>query len=200
MRKSLKGQRDEEAFNAFGETLEALLEAHQRGEASVWFCDECGFHLNPQSVYAWQAPDAPMRLPANRTKALNILGFITVDNQGEFYDFEGAMNAELFVKCMDEFIQQNAPKHKKTIIILDNASSHKSYLVKLRRDDWEKKNVTLCFLPPYSPEHNYIEILWKKIKHYWIDVKDWLTPQTLKDKIMHILQGFGKKFTINFQI
>lgn len=200
VRKSLKPQRDEDACQDFGETLATLLQSHQQGETTVWFCDECGFHLNPQSVYAWQAPDAPLILPANRTKALNVLGLITIDNQGEFYEFEGAMNAELFGQCMDNFIQNNTSENKQHLIILDNASSHKSRLIKELSKEWEKKQITLCFLPPYSPEHNYIEILWKMIKHYWLDVKDWLTTQTLKDKIIHILQNFGKQFTINFQI
>ena len=200
VRKSLAQQRDEEDFQAFGETLATLLEAHQEGEASVWFCDECGFHLNPQSVYAWQAPNRPLSLPAHRVNALNVLGLITVDNQGEFYEFEGAMDANLFVQCIDAFVDKHATENKKHILILDNASPHKSRLVKQHAQEWAKKQVTWCFLPPYSPEHNYIEILWKRIKHHWIGVKDWLTTQTLKDKIIHILQHFGIQFTLHFKI
>ncbi|MBK7464932.1 MAG: transposase [Betaproteobacteria bacterium] len=31
-------------------------------------------------------------------------------------------------------------------------------------------NTFLCYLPPYSPELNMIEILWKQAKYHWREV------------------------------
>jgi transposase len=50
-----------------------------------------------------------------------------------------------------------------SVIILDNASYHKSQILK---DLFTKYNCTLMFLPPYSPELNPIENLWGTIKQH----------------------------------
>ena len=57
-------------------------------------------------------------------------------------------------------IRKNNPR-KKIIIILDNFSSHKAEdTMKHAR----KNNMKLILLPPYSPDLNPIEYIWKSIK------------------------------------
>jgi len=51
---------------------------------------------------------------------------------------------------------------KKTIVmILDNFSSHRAEAV---RKEAEKLGIHLVFLPPYSPDLNPIEFVWKSLK------------------------------------
>jgi transposase len=64
----------------------------------------------------------------------------------------------------------------------------------------ERKAVFVQFLPAYSSEFNYIEILWKRIKHQGLDIADWISTQTLKGKDLDILKKFGQEYVINFQI
>ena len=50
--------------------------------------------------------------------------------------------------------------------IVDNASIHKSKKMQAWRDLLEQDfNLTLYFLPPYSPELNRIEMLWRSMKY-----------------------------------
>ncbi len=58
-------------------------------------------------------------------------------------------------------MRQNFPK-KNIIIILDNASIHKSKLVIEYLKRWPQ--IHLYYLPPYSPEYNPVELIWKWIK------------------------------------
>ena len=60
-------------------------------------------------------------------------------------------------------------KKKWIILILDNASIHKTKEV---REYCERSYIKLVYLPAYSPEYNYIEKIWKMIKRefgklYW---------------------------------
>lgn len=53
---------------------------------------------------------------------------------------------------------QSKPEAKKIHIIWDNAGYHRSQAI---RDFVETTNIELHFLPPYSPNLNPIERLWK---------------------------------------
>ena len=51
------------------------------------------------------------------------------------------------------------------MIIIDNFSSHKSGLV---RQTAKELGIYLVYLPPYSPNLNPIEFIWKSIKEYYL--------------------------------
>jgi len=53
-----------------------------------------------------------------------------------------------------------------TVVVLDNASMHRSKLVKDSRRELVKQGIVLYFLPPYSPELNLIEPVFGVIKHH----------------------------------
>jgi putative transposase len=57
-------------------------------------------------------------------------------------------------------VKKNNP-NKGTIIILDNLKSHKVERVKAEA---KRLGIELVFLPPYSPDLNPIEYVWKSIK------------------------------------
>jgi transposase len=61
---------------------------------------------------------------------------------------------------MTQLRQKFTDKH--IIIILDNASIHKSKVVMAFLKRWEQ--IHLINLPPYSPEYNPVELMWKWIK------------------------------------
>jgi len=50
-------------------------------------------------MYGWQSPGQGFSLPAQRGNSFNILGFIKRDLSQAFYEFEQAMNAEMFEFC-----------------------------------------------------------------------------------------------------
>ena len=54
-------------------------------------------------------------------------------------------------------------KHGRILVILDNAGAHKRKAMKdyIRTTNGE---VVLCFLPPRTPQHNPIEMLWRELK------------------------------------
>lgn len=83
------------------------------------------------------------------------------------------------------------------IVVLDNAGIHRSKAVERCRRRWARQGLGLFFLPPYSPELNRIEILWKQAKHYWRRPLG-LTGTALREEIDALMRGFGTRFTIKF--
>ena len=97
--------------------------------------------------------------------------------------------------CFESFVNTVT---KTTIIVLDNDLIHHSELFTEKIKEWEKKNVFLLYLPPYSPELNKIEILWKHIKYYWMPFDAYDSFQSLQESLNQILSKVGLEFRINF--
>ena len=57
-------------------------------------------------------------------------------------------------------MSKSTPKGKHSVLIMDQASWHQSYLVD------EFNNLTIIHIPPYSPELNPIEQIWRWIRQY----------------------------------
>ncbi|WP_375558686.1 IS630 family transposase [Bernardetia sp. OM2101] len=187
----------------FKKELDWWLKEEEKGEVEVWFSDESSFHLNPNSMYGWQEKTLEtlkkVFLPANRARGANILGFMRTNNESEFYEFYQSMDADTFIACVNNFIEKRA-KGQKILLILDRATSHSNHKVDKAIKKWKEKNVFIQFLPSYCSDLNYIEMLWKHIKHYWLDIAAWTNVKTLQKAVLDILAQFGKEkeYTINF--
>ena len=62
--------------------------------------------------------------------------------------------------CTDRFYDKLT---RPTTPVIDNAPIQGSAAFELEIPKWEARNLSLWFLPPYSPEFYLIEILWKQI-------------------------------------
>jgi transposase len=60
------------------------------------------------------------------------------------------------------------------------------------------QGLTLLYLPPYSPQLNIIEILWRFMKYVWIEYEAYLSWDNLKKYIQKIYHSYGEKYRINF--
>jgi hypothetical protein len=200
-RRSLRGQRNAEAFAACHEHLRRLHHAEQRGEVAVVYVDECRFSRQAPVPYAWQARGRPpVALPAVRgSGGYSVLGFWQAGAAGQplvAYQRAGPLTADLFALAVEEVSQAlTAP----TVLVLDNASIHKAHLVQARHAEWASRGLQLLFLPPYCPELNKIELLWHRCKHYWGRPEDYQSDQTLLERIEYILSRVGTNYTVTFE-
>ncbi len=107
----------------------------------------------------------------------------------------GSIDADFFINFLEEICQ----KYDKPItLILDNAPIHKAKGIQPRIDALKKKGLTLYFLPTYSPELNRIEVLWRLMKHRWMEFKC-RTINQLTEDVSEILDHFGTgKYKLNF--
>ncbi|RYY20967.1 MAG: IS630 family transposase [Cytophagaceae bacterium] len=197
-RRSLKRQRDPQAFAACQQQLAALHQAEQRGEVAVYYADEVRFSRQAPVPYAWQQRGQPAEeLPAERGAGggYSVLGFWRpADPQKTGRQaFMGwlsptAFTADLFVAAVKEWL---GDRHEPTVLVLDNASIHKAHLVQQHLAHWATQGLTLLFLPPYSPELNRIEILWRFCKHYWLTPAAYQTPDTLLQAVTQLIHDIG---------
>ena len=195
VRKSLKGKRNKEAFYAALEEIRGLLDLADAGKIDLYFFDESGFTLEPCVPYAWQSKNETIEISSSHSKRLNVLGFLSHVCHFESYVIEGGVNSDVVIACFNRFAKRIT---KKTIVIIDNASMHTSKAFLNNIEGWKSKGLIIQNIPPYSPELNRIEILWRKIKYEWLDFSAYESFQSLKENLKNILANIGQKYKISF--
>lgn len=196
VRKSTKDKRDDKEFEEAKKEINDLKQQHKEGKIELWFFDETGFDLQPTVPYAWQPHGETIEVPSRKSKRLNVLGFLTLDNCFEPFCFESNVNTDIVIACFDVFADREHNKNR--VVIMDNAPIHKSGKFLERIPEWEKKGINIKFLPAYSPELNIIEILWRFIKHDWLPFSAYLSFNNLINEVDNVLRNIGSKFKINF--
>jgi hypothetical protein len=152
--------------------------------------------------YGWQKTGQTCEIISPYSKRLNVLGFMSLSNDSLFYTFENTVTAEVVVATFDAFSAQYEARFKQDkipcVVVLDNASVHRNQAVQQGLSRWLDQGVILHFLPPYSPELNPIEILWRKIKYDWLPIGAYKNFSQLTDAVHNILRSFGDKYRITF--
>ena len=167
------------------------------GEHDLYYFDEAGFSLTPSVPYGWQPVGERIELPSSKSQQFNVLGFMRHDGSRlDPYVFTGSIDSAVVIACIDNFCKQLS---RPTTLVIDNAPIHRSAEFEAMIPIWEAQGLFLWFLPPYSPELNLIEILWKQIKYHWMPIHAYESVQTLAQCRDNILAGFGKQFQICFQ-
>jgi len=113
---------------------------------------------------AWYAKNTKTRLKVDRCRsAQNYIGFLNqVDGCCDLVRLDW-QNGPLVLEALEKFVGLHPGK--KMVIVWDNASWHKTRVI---RDELGKggklERVHLIAMPPYAPDHNPIEHVWKDAK------------------------------------
>ncbi len=128
------------------------------------FFDGAFFHLESTIKRVWRKKGSAPCVQSSASKdKIGILGSVNVE-KGEIPDvvFKGNFDSDVFIAYLELLIKEKFDGIK-ILLILDNASPHKSKKTK----KWLKENkdkIKLLYLPPYSPQLNPKEIIWKDIR------------------------------------
>ena len=161
----------------------------------LYYADESHVCTNGYVPYGWQFKNEDIYIPSEKAARLNIFGMITKRNQYKGFTTQESINADKIVDYLDRF---SFNVTKKTVIVLDNASVHRNRKVKELRKIWEKRGLFLFYLPPYSPELNPAEILWRILKGKWIRSIDYETTDSLFYCTNMVLASVGTNLSVNY--
>jgi DDE superfamily endonuclease len=130
------------------------------------FVDECGFAPSQPVRYTWVRPGERKRIPSENPQGrrLNVLAALVPDGPYAalyWVPFPGTFRADQLVRLCEELPPVPVP----TVVVLDNASIHTSHIVGAARPALRARRTFLYSLPPYSPDLNDIERLFRTIKY-----------------------------------
>jgi len=129
----------------------------------LWFIDEVHFHQYGSSCRMWVPPEVanPVVMHQPTRKSIGYFGAVRVrDGKFMYQREEGKFNGESFFSFLKRLFHSSCRSGRKVVVVADNARYHHAVLHKKWRMQ-KKRRFELEFLPPYSPELNSIERVWK---------------------------------------
>jgi transposase len=122
-----------------------------------------GTHPQHNSVasHGWLPRGEETKLKSNTGRQrVNISGVLDAETHEVIVCEHQRLNAETTIDFL-KLIERRNPKSKRIFIILDNAGYHKGKKIS---DFLKTSKIKIIFLPPYAPNLNLIERLWKYFK------------------------------------
>ena len=143
------------------QTLPKLQARAKTIGAEILYADEAGIRSDYHTGTTWgPIGRTPVVRATGQRVSIQMLSAISAQGQMQFMIHEGRVDSEVF----RTFLQQLMLDRKRPIIlVVDGHSIHKSGLVKEYVES-TKGLLELVYLPPYSPQLNPDEQVWKNVK------------------------------------
>jgi transposase len=126
----------------------------------VLFEDEASFWLDGTLHQTWSRIGKQPRVDTyGQRKTAHVFGAISLGEAKWHYRFANVFNSHTFLEFLKQLVKQY--DGRKVFLIIDNAPYH---WLKEDGKEWLKANqklIELHRLPPYSPEFNPVEGVWK---------------------------------------
>jgi transposase len=195
----------QEAFLAQMLDIFADIEADE-GDSVAYFVDAIHPQHNTRSDYGWIKKGEEFTIPANAgRKRLNINAALNAHNVSDvIIDEAPTINTESTKNLIEKIVWANP--FSDIILFHDNARYY--YANELK--EWLKNTypqVKQVFLPPYSPNLNLIERLWKFLRKTVISYHFYPTFNEFREEILNFFRNIKKYkknlkslLTLNFHI
>ena len=137
------------------------LKQNLSNDETICFIDGVHPTHNVQPAYGWIQKGVRKEIPANTGRSrLNLSGIVDVIDHKVLVQEDDMLNAEATISFFRK-IEEAYPTKTKIHIFCDNARYYRNKSVTKYLKD---SKIRLHFLPPYSPNLNPIERLWKWMK------------------------------------
>ena len=145
--------------------------------------------------YGWQFKDEAVSIPACRGKSRSYFGLLSRDNRLRYHAFSHTVTSADVIECLDRL---GADCTKPTVVVLDNASIHTSHALRACLETWQRRNLYIYDLPPYSPHDNLIERFGKELKEGWLRPQDYQTADELFYAVNRVFAAVGQHVNLQF--
>ena len=140
------------------------------------FQDEAGFGRINKPKYCWCEKGIRPVVPCHHIREYRYAyGAVEPLNGDHFFLVMPYCNTD----CMNVFLQELSKKYENDVVLLccDGAAWHKSQTLKL------PENIELFFIPPYTPEMNPIEQIWKELRKMGFKNEVFATLERVVDRL-----------------
>ncbi len=152
------------------------------------YLDECGFAPSQPVNYSWVRAGERKRMPYENPEGRreNVLALLDADSPVpslHWVGYGGTFRGEHLARAFAEVLDQPETGGRPLVVVLDNASSHHSHVLRDALPDLEARGLSLFYLPTASPELNAIEHVFRAIKHTHLPERRYTSQQALHDAV-----------------
>lgn len=160
----------------------------------VWAMDEVLFQQIGSRCRMWIAPECkrPVAIQQPGRKCVGYFGAVRI-RDGEFIYSreEDKFNAETCWAFLKKVEEQSRSAGKAVVLMIDNARYHHARMHKAWREEVCSR-FRLEFLPPYSPELNPIERVWRLTRRKRLHNQYFPTLESLRDAAESLFETWTK--------
>ena len=157
-------------------------------DESICFIDGVHPTHNVQPAYGWIKKGIRKEIPANTGRSrINISGAIDILTHNILIQEDQTLNAESTIRFFQK-IESELPNYRKIHVFCDNAPYYRNKAVSFYLST---SRIKLHFLPPYSPNLNPIERLWKWMKELVIYNTYYEYFEDFKDAVFGFFAGLS---------
>jgi transposase len=169
--------------------IRALVATLPKDEV-ILYLDEVDIHLNPKIGPDWMLRGTQKTvLTPGKNQKRYLAGALNARTGRLTWVEADRKNSQLFILQLWQLVGRDYPEAKRIHLILDNYRIHSSLQTKAALARLEGR-VVLHFLPPYCPDHNRIERVWR-------DLHDNVTRnhqcRTMKELMMEVYHWLKKR-------
>jgi len=148
------------------------------------FLDESEIHLHPHLVRMWMPKGERVEVPAPGTnEKIPLYGALNYRTNRVSYRMGYGKNAVEFLGFLAQLAQEYQNRH--CLVVLDNASYHTACVVQKFLEELSG-SFQVIWLPPYCPELNDIERIWKYVKGASLANFDFGNTDSLRQAIAEV--------------
>ena len=170
---------------------EAVAQAKAVG-ARLFFVDEASVRSDSHRGTTWgKIGETPVVQDSGGRFSMNVISAVSPRGDLRFHCFDGRMDSKGFIQFLRKLHRDAG---KPIIVVVDNARYHHSKETQRFIDD-HKGEISLVFLPPYSPEFNPDEQVWNHAKAR-LSKRPIMSKQDLKSHLNSILHSIQKSVSL----
>jgi len=174
-------------------TFPEVSEQAKKIGAQIFFVDEASVRSDSHRGLTWgKRGETPIVKDSGGRFGLSVISGVTLRGDMRFSFIEGGMNSARFIKFLK---QLQGDVSKPIIVIVDNAKYHHSKetkaFVEAQRENPDKGDIFMAFLPAYSPELNPDEQVWNHAKARLAKLPI-ASKEAMKDAFTRILRSLQK--------
>jgi transposase len=156
--KQVPGKADPEKQKVFLKIYHRLRKKVNNANIFLYFLDGSHPQHNSMPAYGWIKKGQEKELKSNTGRQrVNLNGALNIEDHTVVVRDEDTINANSVIRLFEK-LEAKHPEADKIYCIADNARYYRARIV---QDYIKHSKIELVFLPPYAPNLNLIERLWK---------------------------------------
>lgn len=152
----------------------------KKNRGTIFFLDEAGIRSDDPPGRTWsKRGETPIVATSGQRQKINAISAVTPRGEFWYSVYGGKFNAQRFIGFLRDFMRG---RRGPVLLVVDGHPSHRAKVV-VQYVQSLKGRLELHFLPPYAPDLNPDEFVWKHIKRDGLSKKPLRQGESLRERV-----------------